>query len=87
MNEICRNLMAKIDEYVEENTSVLTQGNVAQIAYPIIDKLAKENGLDSSDLLVDYLDHVSLVSKKMNMDSDEKIFTESEVNGDNFKLY
>lgn len=87
MNEISRNLMKKIDEYVEEHTNALTKGNSAQLAYPLIQQLAEENGMDPTDLLVDYLDHVSLLSKKMNQDSEDKIFSESEVDSDNFKLY
>lgn len=87
MNEISRKLMAQIDEYVEEHTSAMAQENSAKIAEPIIAKLASENGMDPVDLLVDYLDHVALVSKKMNMDNGEKIFTEDEIASDDFKLY
>jgi hypothetical protein len=87
MNEISRNLMTQIDKYVEEHTSALGQENTAKIAQPEIERLAAENGIDSVDLLVDYLDHVALVSKRMNMNSDEKMVSEEELLKDDFKLY
>lgn len=87
MNEISRSLMEKIDKYVDEHTSPMGQENAAKIAEPYLTQLAKENGIDPVDLLVDYLDHVALVSKKMNMDNGEKIFSEDEITKDDFKLY
>ncbi len=87
MNDLNRKLVEQIDEYVEKNTLPMNQTNSAKIAEPEILRLANENNIDPADLLVDYLDHVALVSKKINQDGDEKIFSESEVLGDTFKLY
>lgn len=87
MNELNRTLMEKIDKYVEEHTSPMEQENAVKIAEPYLTQLAQENGIDPVDLLVDYLDHVARVSKKMNMDNGEKIFTEEELAKEDFKLY
>lgn len=87
MNEVNRNLMPLIDQYVEEHTEPMSQKNAAQIAQPEIERLAAENGIDAVDLLVDYLDHVALVSKRMNQDNGEKMFSEEEIGKEDFKLY
>lgn len=87
MNELSRSLMPLIDKYVEEHTTPISKENAAQIAHPEIDRLAAENGIDPVDLLVDYLDHVAIISKKLNKGGEEKLFTEEEIESEGFKLY
>lgn len=87
MNELSRSLMTKIDEYVKEHSLGTEQENTVAIAYTQIEKLAAENNLNPEDLLVDYLDHVALVSKKIGGNQGEKLFTEEDITSESFKLY
>lgn len=88
MNEITREIVKKIDKDVEEVTKGQANAKVAEAAAPFIKKYAAEAGLDEIDLFVDYMDHVALTSKHMAMNEEgEKIFGESDIARDDFKLY
>ncbi len=88
MNEISRELVKKIDKDVEEATRGMDSIKIAQAAQPFIEKYAAEAGIDPTDLFIDYMDHVAITSKKMGMnEGGESVFSESEVDSDNFRLY
>ena len=78
----------KIDKDVEEATRGIGDVKIAQAAQPFIEKYAAEAGIDPTDLFIDYMDHIAITSKKMGMnEGGESVFSESEVDSDNFRLY
>lgn len=88
MNEVSRELVKKIDVEIEAHMKNEPNARLGDIVEPYITKIATEAGVDPVDLLVDYMDHVAINSKKVGMRSEnEQIFGENEVDSPDFKLY
>lgn len=88
MNDLSRELVKKIDDEMEQLLKVNPNAKIGEVVQPIVKKFAAENGIDEIDLFVDYMDHVALASKKLGIsEGNEQLFSESDIDNPDFKLY
>lgn len=88
MDAKSRELMNLIDEEIEKITKADREAKIGEIVSPVVSKIAAEHGVDEVDLLVDYMDHVAISSKKFAQiqQQEQQIDLEDLEKGD-FKLY
>ncbi len=73
-------MLKKLDDIYEAELKKNEQTKVQDAIKPHLEEIAAEYGVDPVDLFIDYMDHVAINSKKLNMSNGEEKSFEIDMN-------